>query len=239
MMKKNGLEPIAKEPLKKALMKQLTRYIWNDLEDGDKLPTEKELSDQLQVGRSSIREALRSIEAMGLLEVHRGSGYYVTKKAGNLIRGPIELVLSHDTQPLFEIIEARTIFESALVDKIIQRITDEEIREAEAAVQELKENVDNPEKALAADHLFHKILYESVHNTVIYHIHDLVSQIIKNIPGSYLQSRDYTQDTYYFHDKMLAALKNRDRDGLYEAINEHNTWIYKVFKLDTAEDAAD
>lgn len=75
MMKKNGLEPIAKEPLKKALMKQLTRYIWNDLEDGDKLPTEKELSDQLQVGRSSIREALRSIEAMGLLEVHRGSGY--------------------------------------------------------------------------------------------------------------------------------------------------------------------
>ena len=38
---------------------------------------------------------------------------------------------------------------------------------------------------------------------------------------------------------MLTALKNRDRDGLYEAINEHNTWIYKVFKLDTAEDAAD
>ncbi|WP_319561584.1 FadR/GntR family transcriptional regulator [Marispirochaeta sp.] len=232
MTKKAGLEPIVKEPLKKALMKQLTRFIWNDLEDGDKLPTEKELSDQLQVGRSSIREALRSIEAMGLLEVHRGSGYYVTKKTGNLIRGPIELVLSQDTQPLFEIIEARAIFESALADLIIQRISDKEITEAEAAVQELKENVDNPDKALAADHRFHKILYEAVHNTVVFHIHDLVSQIIKNIPGSYLHSRDYTEDTYYFHDKMLQALRNRDGNALREAINAHNKWIYKVFKLE-------
>ena len=195
MSGKPTLEPISNEPLKKMLMKRLSQYIWQDLEDGDKLPTEKELADQLQVGRSSIRETLRSIEALGLVEVRRGSGYFVTKSTGNIIRGPIEMLLARESQPLSEIIEARTVFEMAIVGLIVERIRDEEIAEAQHMVDEIQENLSDSNRVLASDRKFHQLLYQASRNSVIYHVYDLVSEVIKNIPGNYLKSEAYMQET--------------------------------------------
>ena len=225
-----GLEPIKKEPLKTTLTRRLTQYIWNQMEDGDKLPTEKELSDQLQVGRSSIRETLRSIEAIGLLEVRRGSGYFVTKHTGNLIRGPIELIMSTENQSLEEIIEARLVFEDAIVDLIAERITDREIKDARQAIENIESSLKNQKSVLEWDQRFHQILYKASHNSVIYHIQDLVTQIIQNIPGSYLESDTYTKETQHYHSAILEALEARDAGKLRSSLKLHNEWIRKVFK---------
>jgi GntR family transcriptional repressor for pyruvate dehydrogenase complex len=174
---------------------------------------------------------LRSIEALGLVEVRRGSGYFVTKMTGNILRGPIEMLLSRNAQPLAEIIEARTVFETAIVGLIVERITDEEIAEAEAEVNEIRSNLTDPKRLLESDQRFHRILYEAAHNSVIYHVHDLVSQIIKNIPGDYLNSEAYMTETHNYHNQLLTALKSRDREKLAEAVEAHNDWIYKVFKI--------
>ncbi len=224
-----GLEPIKTEPLKTTLTRKLTRYIWTQLNDGDKLPTEKELADQLNVGRSSIRETLRSIEAIGLLEVRRGSGYFVTKHTGNLIRGPVELLLSLEDQSLNEIIEARAVFEEAMAALIVERITEEELVEARSAITNLEESIRNKHADLEWDQRFHQILYKACHNSVIYHIQDLVTQIIQKIPSSYLESESFSQETVEFHEKILTALEKRDIDGVRTGLRDHNEWIRRVF----------
>ncbi len=225
----SGLEPIKTEPLKTTLTRKLTRYIWTQLNDGDKLPTEKALADQLNVGRSSIRETLRSIEAIGLLEVRRGSGYFVTKHTGNLIRGPVELLLSLEDQSLNEIIEARAVFEDAIAPLIVERISKQEIDEAKLALENLEQSIINGHADLEWDQRFHQVLYKASHNSVIYHIQDLVTQIIQKIPSSYLESEMFSRETLEFHKIILDSLEKRDVEGVRSSLKSHNEWIRRVF----------
>lgn len=229
MKKKNSLQPIVKENVTKIIVQQLTEYILDELEDGDKLPSEKELIDDLQIGRSSLREALRAVEALGLIEVRAGSGSYVTKDTGKIFRKPIELGLFSGSQSIEELIEARAVFELGLVDLIVDHIDEKALEELEDAVEQMEASGEDLEKVLAADFLFHQILYRTTRNNILYHISDLVYQIISEVKHEYFTKPEHFRISCKLHRNIVEALKENSQKKASEAIGKHNIWMKEVF----------
>ncbi len=231
MKSTSSLQPIAQESLNQTIISRLTQFVWDDLHEGERLPSEKELAEQLRVGRSSLREALRALVATGLVEVRRGSGYFVTKSAGSQLRAPMEFGLFRERQSIAEVIEARSVIELAMVDLIVDRISDEEVNLAADALEEMKKSGSDVNRLLAADVRFHQILYRSTHNSVVYHVSDLVRQIVGQVPDDYLRSESDLQESYSYHAAILNAVRMRNRKRLANAVRAHSEWIIRVFDV--------
>lgn len=223
-----SLKPIQRENLTQVIRDRLIDLVWNQLEEGEKLPSEKQLAEQLHVGRSSLREVLRGMVALGIVEVRRGSGYFATKSAGKLLRAPVEQGFYTREQSIAEIVEARAVFEHAMASLIVERITEQEIAAAAEAVDRMK-RASNLDELLAADVIFHQVLYRATKNSVLFHVSDLLYQVIQNIPDSYLRSAEELRESYRFHAAIFDSLRVRDAGAFTSAISAHSNWITRVF----------
>lgn len=236
MAKLNSLRPIEKINLNKVIVKRLTEFILKELDDGDKLPSEKELMENLHIGRSSLREALRAVEAIGMITVKAGSGSYVIKEPGNLFRKQIEYGLFQDKHSIEELIIARRAFDIGIIDLVLEKISDDDLSKLELVVSNMKESSMDLKRMLSADFSFHQILYRATGNTILSHISDIVLQIIQEVRLDYFSKNEHFQISYEMHKKILEALRNHSKQKLTDAIGNHNDWVKEVFLSGRGED---
>jgi len=230
MNKELVIEPIKKEKLNDIIIKRLVELIQNKLEDGDKLPSESELLRLLNIGRSSLREALRAVETMGLIEVHAGSGSFVTKARGSLYRKSIEFGLFAHYHSLKDVIEARCILEVAIIDLVVTNITRQQLEEMELAVKSMEQVLPpNLELMLEADIRFHELLNAATGNTVLHELVGLVYNIVRNVRNEYFKSTSDYRASAKYHRNILKALKNKDEMNARKAMMAHMLWVKRVF----------
>lgn len=229
MAKMDSIKPIEKVDLNKVIVKRLIEFILNELADDDKLPSEKELMENLHIGRSSLREALRAVEAIGLITIRAGSGSYVTKEPGRLVKKQIEYGLFQDKHSLEELIIARRAFDIGIVDLVIEKISESQLNKLERCVNDMESSGSDLKAMLSADFKFHQILYRSTGNTILYHISDIVMQIIQEVRTDYFRKKEDFQKSYHIHIEILEALRNRNKKKLLTAILNHNDWVKEVF----------
>jgi GntR family transcriptional repressor for pyruvate dehydrogenase complex len=224
------LEPIKKVKLNDAIIKRLIALIQKDLSDGDKLPSEKELLEHLHIGRSSLREALRAVETMGLIEVRAGAGSFVTKSRGSFYRKPIELGLFAHDHTIKDMIQARYIIEVAIVDLVVQNVTDAQLDEMERAVGMMEEAMPpNLDQILSADVRFHELLNAATGNSVLHELVSLVYHIVRNVRTEYFSVPEHYAVSAKYHRNILEALKRRDPRKVRRATIEHMEWVKSVF----------
>ncbi|MFF8882705.1 FadR/GntR family transcriptional regulator [Streptomyces flaveolus] len=134
------------------------------LEPGQRLPTERELAAQSGISRSSMREAIRALTALGVLEARHGSGIYVTRlEAGDLLETfGVVADLSRGTRTV-ELLEVRRVLESAATALAAARITPERLAEAERHLLAM-DATDDPEELLAHDLAFHREIVAAAGN---------------------------------------------------------------------------
>ena len=140
------------------------------LRPGDKLPPERELATMMQVSRPSLREALRALSMMNVLEVRQGAGTYVTSLEPELLVEHLDFVLSLDDSSLLELFEARKIVEIGIAGLAAQRITDEELAELEAGLARSQETLHHPVDFLQADEELHKAITQAARNPIVDHL---------------------------------------------------------------------
>src|ERR1700723_1040868 len=92
---KNDFEAIRRNKVYEEVAKQIERLISKKLKPGDKLPSERELAEMLQVSRSSIRDAIRGLELVGLVEPRQGAGTIVPERSADLLVNPFANALKH------------------------------------------------------------------------------------------------------------------------------------------------
>lgn len=148
------------------LVKEIKKYIVeNDLKDGDKLPNQQQLCDMFGVSRTSLREALRTLQAISLIEIKNGKGIYV--------KGIPKLTLNaaassaDDFQTLMYILEIRRGIEGMAVKFAAQRATDEDIMEMERLLKIMQEKASNGECHPDEDRAFHVAIYKATKNPVL------------------------------------------------------------------------
>lgn len=138
-----------------------------NIQKGDKLPNEFELAESLNVGRGTIREAVKLLVARNCLEIRRGKGTYVTNRLG-VVDDPFGFAYVSDKMHLAEeLLEIRLHLEPWIASLAAQRILDEEKKELKACCDRLEDQIRSGEDHCELDEAFHKYIAKCTHNSVI------------------------------------------------------------------------
>lgn len=192
---------------------------------GDRLPAEMELAKLLSVSRGSVREAMKILSALGVVEVKRGDGTYVASSSGAALFDPLlfRLIVS---QPDFrELKEFRQILELNVVRLAIRNAGDAQLqalRDCYESMQGLKgKPVKEYEELLTYDLEFHNLLGQACGNGPLETIYRFVMQYFKSYIGQSLRRQSsFSADSVQAHAKILQAVAARDIAAAEQAVIE-------------------
>ncbi|RSD27877.1 FadR/GntR family transcriptional regulator [Mesobacillus subterraneus] len=145
------------------IVRQLREMIYKDeLKPGDKIPSERELSERLNAGRSSVREALRALELLGLIETRRGEGTFIRDFRGNQLVQLLSTFILQDDKAKQDVIETKSMIEVDCLYLAAEKVQQEEIERLKVWIDE--HNFEDEEffktiAELADNHLFYRIWY--------------------------------------------------------------------------------
>ncbi len=216
------LAPIKSTRIYEEIVRQIKQLISEgQLKSGDRLPPERDLAEKFVVSRTSVREALRALESLGLIEIRPGEGTFVREVSIDALVGPLALLLTTQREAIAELFEARRLLEPALAGLAAARATRDEIQEMDRILEEQAKEIAAGNTGLAQDAAFHAAIGAAAHNRAItrlaHAIMDLLSQSREeslNTPGRPTRSH---QD----HRRILAAITARDERAARQAMLDH------------------
>jgi GntR family transcriptional repressor for pyruvate dehydrogenase complex len=159
--------PIQAKKIYEEVVEQIRQLMENgSLKPGDKLLSERELAEKLQVSRASVREALRALEMMGFVEIKVGGGTFIKETSGDDIIQPLAMFLSIEKGSFFEIYEIRKIFEIAAAHLAAKRATPGDLAKIEENLERMKAAMteDDSEGGEGSDSAFHFSIAEATQN---------------------------------------------------------------------------
>lgn len=212
------LKPIAKQNVVDVVIQSLLdQMISGSLKSGEKLPGENDLSKQLGVGRNSVREALKVLQTLGILERHQGDGSYVAES----YQMPFDWMLF----PLItkignsdNLVELRLAIELGMIELIIDKITDDDLNKFEQNIEQftglteaVKRNID---QLVELDVNFHLAIAELTENPALIEIARLIMKLYEPSMKRHLLSPEGPGHAIRDHNNFVEALRARDRKML-------------------------
>jgi GntR family transcriptional regulator, transcriptional repressor for pyruvate dehydrogenase complex len=219
--------PVRRVNLTAQLIESLKAYmVENNLTPGSRLPTEKELTARFGVSRNILREALKSLQAVGLIEIRVGDGTYVKDFDYSTIMSHISSVLARKRQDLKHFIEARLVVEVGALELVVAGIKDEDIARLEEIAARYY-SAPTQEEGIELDLVFHRSLLEIARNPILTEFGSFLVKFFMEahffIGGPH--SRPQTSSS---HRELIAALKARDVRRARETMRSHiMTWDWK------------
>ena len=199
------------------------------IKPGERLPTEHELMELFGVGRSSIREAVRGLAVMGILEAKPHRGTFVVSPVPNMLGE--KLRTSIEVWALKDLYEVRMLLEEYAAGVAATVATSQDIREIEKHALAVKKKVAAGQPYFSENFDFHLSIAKAAHNAVlVYCLRSIIGtfrELREEI--SYIQRDMHAQDVKE-HDDVLAAIKARQADGARRLIRRHLS--YFISKLD-------
>src|SRR5690606_1275665 len=184
----------------------LTLIRERELHPGDKLPPERELAAMMQVSRPSLREALRALAIMNVIEIRQGDGTYVTSLEPKLLMAHLDFVFALTDATFLELFEARRILEPGIVAIAATRITDEEIAALEACVARSIDLVDDHAAFVQADLEMHERIAKAAGNTILERFMASLSQLGKESRRRTVALPGVTRQSVQDHLAIVDAL---------------------------------
>lgn len=216
------LTRIARSSIKDQALEQLKGYILAEgLAPGQRLPSERELAEQLGVGRNSVREALRVLEAVGLVESRIGEGTFIIANTGASIGRTVGLGLAAWGGAIMEIMGARQIIEVESAYVAAERADANDLSALNDTLRRM-ETTDDVQVYLAADMEFHRCLGRATHNGVIAnitkHLMDFLQEVLAETHGDQLMT---TAEGVGTHRSVYQAVARRDGPAAAAAMRTH------------------
>jgi GntR family transcriptional regulator, transcriptional repressor for pyruvate dehydrogenase complex len=227
------LKPVKRTSLIDTIIGQLMKYVQNDLNPGDKLMSERELMENLGVGRSSLREAIRALEVMGIVETRAGEGTFVAGDTSLRFQKPLEWGVFGAKKTVSDVFEARRTIEIAIMPLIAEKITSKQIEEIQDILAGMEEKKEEQELQafLDLDYLFHKKLAEYTRNDILKEVVKLTYRIMEEERKSSLKTPEDYEEALGLHRVVADALSNRDGEKAAAAMRQHMDYTKKLLKL--------
>lgn len=198
------------------------------LKPGDKLPSEKQLAQQFQSSRGSVREAIRALEQAGLLVVRRGAGGGARVADGNLrhVTDSLFTLIRLGNVSIHHLTEVRVILEPWIARLAAQRITEPELARIEAYVAKHAEAIAAGHLHATADLGFHRMLAEAAKNPLlVLFAHSMADSMVEEVVARLEMDAATNRSNLAFHQRIYAALARRDREEASRAMLEHVTEV--------------
>jgi GntR family transcriptional regulator, transcriptional repressor for pyruvate dehydrogenase complex len=218
---KSDFEVVRRNKVYEEVAKQIERLILKKLKPGDKLPSERELAELLQVSRSSIRDAIRGLEMMGLVEPRQGAGTIVCElSAGSLVH-PFANSLKHRQELVSELLDFRKMLEPPLAARAATNASPEEVAEMEEILHRQEEKLAQGDLAIAEDAEFHYSVALASGNSVVLKVLDTIMDLLRDTRERSLQVEGRPQKSLSGHHRILAAIKRHDPEAAKVAMRRH------------------
>ncbi|MCF8128987.1 MAG: FadR family transcriptional regulator [Deltaproteobacteria bacterium] len=207
--------PIKLRRISDEIVEQIKSLILQgSLRPGESLPPERTLAKALNVSRVSLREALNTLQGMGLLEIQQGNRTCVRPITTRSIHDPLVSFAKGSPENIMKIFEIRKYLELGIVALAAERATDEQIAYLEKLLREMEEDLQMNRLGAKSDHEFHTTLAEATHNEAYIHlvntIYDLLQEELRIAWGGVFRKRNMREELFYQHKNILEAVKQRD-----------------------------
>lgn len=217
-------QPIKISRVSDAAVNQIRRLIEEgELEPGQQLPPERELVQKLSVSRNSVREALRILEAIGLVQVRPGVGTFVSE---NAIRDPAIVWsswLEENQDRVLELLEVRRALEPHAAALATISISSSELIALEETLSTLKLAADQGDVQLAVegDQTFHELMFRATGNSLLMKLGESVNNAMVEARYAFFQDPENIRASRLEHARILEAIKSGDQLQARKAMLAH------------------
>jgi DNA-binding FadR family transcriptional regulator len=229
-------KPLPKGSVVELIIRRLTDALSNrELQPGQKIPTEMELCESLQVGRNSVREAIKILVAMGVLEIRRSEGTFVCKSFSSRMLDPLVYGLILEGGGSEKLIELRRIFDKGILQTALEKATEENIaaiyRQMECFREVVETTVDE-NAILEADIAFHSTLERVLDNPLVNKISMVINRL--TYPTRILAINEFIQKEekerlITLHQNLVNIIAERDSFRISQVMEEHyQYWRHTV-----------
>jgi GntR family transcriptional regulator, transcriptional repressor for pyruvate dehydrogenase complex len=216
-----GVRQVRKTKVYHDIVEQIRELIAaGRIQPGDRLPPERELAELFKASRNSVRDAIRVLEQMGLIESRQGDGTYVRSVGAEELAEPLALMLLQSRTQMRELWEVRRVLEPAIAQLAASRITDEELDELGTTLESQRRKVEAGLPALEEDTAFHYGIAEAARNTVMLRTLDTLVDLLRQ-SRERSQRHDRPAHSLAGHRRILTALRQRDADAAHDEMLRH------------------
>ena len=187
---------------------------------GGRLPSERELAASFGVSRSSLRQALKVLEIMGVISQRVGDGTYLNSSAKAILSEPMQFLILLDGISEHELMEARLIVEPELAAQAAERANDEDIAAIHREVEAMEQPSLDQRQLIEHDLLFHQAIFAAAKNRVCGLMFAVVHQSLKNLITLTSQVVD-AEHTLVLHRRILNAIRKRNAEEARRRMREH------------------
>jgi DNA-binding FadR family transcriptional regulator len=191
------------------------------LKPGQKLPTERVLSERMGLSRPLVREAISALVTLGVLEKRHGSGTYVTSLSSELLAHPFVFILDVNRAALRELFEVRLLLEVGAAEAAARTIDRAALDQLDELLHTLRTSFDDPERFLEADTAFHRILHKASGNAILLTLMDNLSALIKRSRGLTVGRTEVRASTLREHEAIYDGLCDHDPEAAGRAMRAH------------------
>jgi GntR family transcriptional regulator, transcriptional repressor for pyruvate dehydrogenase complex len=194
--------------------------IRGELTAGQRLPSERELALLLGVSRPSLREAIRALIAMNVLESRQGDGTYVTSLEPELLAEPIDFLLQVSHAGLISLLEARRAIEAEVVQLAAKRATDLELRELERFADSGRGKLDDVDAFIDYDAEFHERIRVMARSPILGSLMSTIRELVREMRRR-ISSPALRRSVLADHRAIARALSKRDAERASAAMIKH------------------
>ena len=205
------------------IVEQIKRQVLRgELKVGDRLPPERELAEHFGVSRVAVREAMRVMREMGLVEVHPGRGTFIANGTSQAVRHSLSLMVRIAGQTASrQLVEVREMLEPPIAAMAAARAEREHLAAMEAAIATMDASMGDPDAFVEADLEFHLALAEATQNDILLILLDTIIGILREQRMRIFQVEGGPHRGQFHHRRILEAVARHDVEGARAAMEAH------------------
>jgi GntR family transcriptional repressor for pyruvate dehydrogenase complex len=219
------LKPVAKKKAYEDIVRQIRTLIEEGkLKRNDQLPSERDLSETFRVSRTTVREAIRTLESMKLLKCRQGNGTYVLASGEEALIQPLAAALFNKKDDIRDIFFIRRIIEPHVAQLAAENATSQEIEGMERILQEQEQRIRDRKNIIETDSAFHSLIVRVTKNRAMERLIIVLIDLLKQSHEKYLmedENDERAKRSLEGHHLVLSAVNKGDGDAARKSMLQH------------------
>jgi len=211
-----------RETVHVAIARRLLEYLSKgDFQPGDRIPSERQLAEVLGIGRSAVRDALKPLALLGLLDIRQGHGTFLKSTESKVLPDAIEWGLFIGARRTRDLFEARCHLEMMVVGIAAERRSEQDVEHLRDLIVKMRASSRDPATFVRADVEFHHRIAEASNNQTLLQIMTSISSLLQVWIARVMRNEHNFQSSMNEHFKVFEAIEARDADRAREAMRLH------------------
>ena len=228
-------EPIRRRKIHESVSKQIRHKVLKKLKPGDKLPPIKKLAEMLGVTRFSVREALRSLELLGVVNASSGGGSVLRSSPADRLVNPVANFLAQQGKLLDDLLDFRKILEPALAAVAAKQASPQQIGKMEEILRRQEDKLAEGDIAMEEACEFHYAIAEVSENTIAMNVLQVLMELLFELQERSFQTKGRPQKSLAGHRRIVAAIERRNPGAAKTAMQRHIEQIEEILLKRLAE----